>query len=114
VFAMAGGTEPEPVWELVGYTHDTDDLWDLGQVKIPLASQVSSKYFFEKQINLHYFHLVEAYVSIMVAGSLIGIVMHVVQCGMNRTVSTSHTVANFLGQFKGSLLFKLRKTGISV
>jgi hypothetical protein len=42
---MAGGTEPEPVWELVGYTHDTDDLWDLGQVKIPLASQVSSKNF---------------------------------------------------------------------
>ena len=55
VFAMAGGTEPEPVWELVGYTHDTDDLWDLGQVKIPLASQVSSKY--KKKINLSYSNL---------------------------------------------------------
>ncbi len=59
VFAMAGGTEPEPVWELVGYTHDTDDLWDLGQVKIPLASQVSSKYFLNK-LSCPYSHLSNA------------------------------------------------------
>ncbi len=42
VFAMAGGTEPEPVWELVGYSHDTNDHWDLGQVKV-IATQVSSQ-----------------------------------------------------------------------
>lgn len=39
VFAMAGGSEPEPVWELVGYSHDTNDLWDLGQVKV-IATEV--------------------------------------------------------------------------
>jgi hypothetical protein len=34
VFALAGGELSEVVWELVGFTHDTNNLWDLGQVKI--------------------------------------------------------------------------------
>ena len=40
VFAMAGGEVAEPVWELVGYSHDTNSMWDLGQVKI-IATEVS-------------------------------------------------------------------------
>jgi hypothetical protein len=34
VYALAGGELSEVVWELVGFSHDTNNLWDLGQVKI--------------------------------------------------------------------------------